>query len=75
MKNVKNWKKQSREKRQTPSATRENKQIKSGLASSVQSHPKQHQRSRECLQISPDEREAFIQKKGWAARRRGFNRD
>jgi hypothetical protein len=32
------------------------------------SHPKQHQRSQECLQTSPDE-------KGKTARRRGFNRD
>jgi hypothetical protein len=39
------------------------------------SHPKQHQRSQECLQTSPDEREAFVQKKCKAARRRGFNRD
>jgi hypothetical protein len=31
----KNWKKQSREERQTPSATRENKQLKSGLTGSV----------------------------------------
>jgi hypothetical protein len=31
MENVKNWKKQIRKKRQTPSATQENKQIKSGL--------------------------------------------
>jgi hypothetical protein len=31
MKNVKNWKKQSKEKRQTPSAIQENKRIKSGL--------------------------------------------
>jgi hypothetical protein len=31
MKNVKNWKKQSREQRQTPSATQENKQIKNEL--------------------------------------------
>jgi hypothetical protein len=30
------WKKQSRKKRQTPSATRENKQIKSSLTRSVQ---------------------------------------
>jgi hypothetical protein len=29
----------------------------------------------ECLQTSPNEREAFLQKKGKAARRRGFNRD
>jgi hypothetical protein len=36
MKNVKNWKKQSREYRQTLSTTWENKQIKSGLTRSVQ---------------------------------------
>jgi hypothetical protein len=39
------------------------------------SHPKQHQRKRKSLQTSPDKREAFVQKKGKAARRRGFNRD
>jgi hypothetical protein len=36
MKNVKNWKKQSREHPQSLSATRENKQIKSGLTRSAQ---------------------------------------
>jgi hypothetical protein len=39
------------------------------------SHPKQNQMSQECLQTSPNKREAFVQKKGKAARRRGFNRD
>jgi hypothetical protein len=37
------------------------------------SHPNQNQRSQNCLQTSPDKREAFVQKKGKAARRRGFN--
>jgi hypothetical protein len=32
-------------------------------------------RSQECLQSSPDKREAFIQKKGKAARRRDFQRN
>jgi hypothetical protein len=39
------------------------------------SHPNQNQNSQECLQTSPVKREAFIQKKGKAAQRRGFNRD
>jgi hypothetical protein len=39
------------------------------------SHSKQNQRSQECLQTSSDKRDAFVQKKGKAARRRGFNRD
>jgi hypothetical protein len=33
------------------------------------------ERSQECLQTSPDKNEAFVQKKGKTARRRGFNRD
>jgi hypothetical protein len=37
------------------------------------SHPKQHRRSQEWLQTSPDGKEAFIQTKGKATRRRGFN--
>jgi hypothetical protein len=37
--------------------------------------PNQNQRSQECLQTSPEKREAFVQKKRNAARRRGFNRD
>jgi BioD-like phosphotransacetylase family protein len=28
-----------------------------------ESYPKQHQRSQECVETSPDEREAFVQKK------------
>jgi hypothetical protein len=39
-----------------------------------ESHPNQNQRSQECLQTSPDEREAFVQKRGKAARRRGVRR-
>jgi hypothetical protein len=35
----------------------------------------EEKRSQECLQTSPDKREAFVQKKGKAARQRGFNRD
>jgi hypothetical protein len=62
MKNLKNWKKQSREKRQTPSAT-----LSKGEGGKERhqraSHPKQHQRSQECLPTSPDERETFVQKK------------
>jgi hypothetical protein len=67
-----------------PSVTQENKQRKSGLTKSDgergkerhqrASHPNQNQRSQECLQTSPDKREAFVQKKSKAALRRGFNR-
>jgi hypothetical protein len=56
--------------RQTPSATRENKQIKSGrgVCKGEQakkrrpraSHPNQNQKSQECLQTSLYEREAFV---------------
>jgi hypothetical protein len=34
------------------------------------SHPKQHKWNQECLQTSPDKRDAFVQKKGKAAQRR-----
>jgi hypothetical protein len=39
------------------------------------SHPNQNQKSQECLQTSLDKKEAFVQKKGKAAQRKGFNRD
>jgi hypothetical protein len=77
MSNVKTGRNNPETSGQKPSATRENKQIKSGLTRSVKgeqgkeccqkaSHPKKQQKNQECLQNSLDEREAFVQKKGKA---------